>query len=78
MDSFLKAVGATVTVLIVIAGLSLLMAFPTKWLVNYVFTDGVRFALFGAAKIGVWRALWLNCLCGTLFRTTTGSCEGKS
>jgi hypothetical protein len=71
METILKAVGAVVLVLAAIAGLGLLFAYPTKWLVNYIFSDGFRLAAFGVLKISVWRAWALNALIGGLFKSTS-------
>ena len=73
MDKFLKVIGVVMLVLFAIVGLSFLMAFPTKWLINYIFTDGVRLSLFGVAKIGFWRALAINVLMGGLFKSVVNT-----
>jgi hypothetical protein len=56
-----------------VVALAVIMAFPVKWLVNYVFTDAVRLTVFGVAQITVWRALALNILCGFLFKSSSSS-----
>lgn len=72
-ERFLTGLGYAVFMLFSVLVLALLMAYPTKWLVNYIFTDGVRLAIFGVAKIGVWQALALNYMCGILFKGTSAS-----
>lgn len=72
-EKFLTGLGYAVFSAFAIFFLALLMSYPTKWLVNYVFTDGVRLVIFGVAKITVWRALALNYMCGLLFRGTSTS-----
>lgn len=42
---------------------SVLMAFPTKWLWNWLMP-----ALFGLGKISVWKAWGLSFLCSILFK----------
>lgn len=54
-----------------VVGLSLLFAFPTKWIANYLFTPGVLYSLFGITSLTVWKAWALNAICGTLFKSTT-------
>jgi hypothetical protein len=71
MKSFATLVGTVVLVMVGTVALSLLLAFPTKWLVNYIFSDGFRLAAFGVLKIDVWRAWALNILITGLFKTTT-------
>ena len=73
MDKFLKAVGAVVVVFFTVVGISILMAYPTKWVVNYLFTSGTIMSLFGIAQLTVWKALWLNFICGTLFKASSSS-----
>ena len=70
LTKFLLGTIGTVFVICLIIGGAVLMAYPVKWLVNYVFTDGVRLALFGVVKISVWKAFFLNMLCGFLFKST--------
>jgi hypothetical protein len=69
-----KAIVALVT----IAGLislifivSLLFAYPTMWLVNYLFSAQILSIVFGAAKLNVWKAMALNVFFG--FVTGSGS-----
>jgi len=48
-------------------GLGLLFAFPTKWLINYIFTKYVLLKVFGVEQISVWRAFAINIFAGLLF-----------
>ena len=73
MDTFLKAVSAVVVVTVTYAGLAVLMAYPTKWLVNYLFTPSTLMSLFGIAQLTLWKALWLDFLCATLFKGSSSS-----
>jgi hypothetical protein len=70
MDKFLVAVGAFVFALVLVAGLSLLMAYPTMWIVNYLFTSSVISGLFGVAQLTFWKALWLNYITAVFFKRT--------
>lgn len=60
-----KVVGLIVMGLVMIFVFALLMAFPTKWLWNWLMTD-----LFNLQTINVWQALGLNILTGLWFRTS--------
>ena len=71
MSKFLQAIGLVVFAVVVVFALASLMAFPTKWLVNYIFSPEFRLAAFGVARIGFWRALALNYLVMSLFKATT-------
>ena len=46
--------------------LSIIFAFPTMWLWNWLMP-----AIFGLCKINVWQAFGLTFLCGILFRGTS-------
>lgn len=73
MDEVLKVLGAITLTILMLCGLAALMAYPTKWMVNYLFTAGVLTAIFGVAKISIWQAFWLNWLCAGLFKSSTTS-----
>ena len=68
MDKFLKAVVFAVFALVMYIVLGVLFAWPTKWLVNYLFTPSVLKALFGVPHVDLWRAFALDVLCCTLFK----------
>jgi len=73
METLFKLVFGGIFVIVVVALVAAIGAYPTKWLVNYVFTDSIRVSLFGVAQIGFWRALALNFLCGILFKGSTST-----
>jgi hypothetical protein len=77
MDTLIKVVGVVVVGAFTVAGLSILMAFPTMWMVNYVFTPGVIFSLFGISQLTVVKAWGLNFICGTLFKSTYSQSKDK-
>jgi len=49
-----------------VALLATLGAYPTKWVVNYLFSPSALLAVFGTAKIGFWQALALNFITGLI------------
>lgn len=51
METFTKTVGFATIAVVVIFGLSILLAFPVKWLWNSTLPE-----LFGLKEIGVWMA----------------------
>lgn len=73
MDKLTKAIGAFVLALVLIVAISLLGAYPTKWLVNYVLAPGFIYFVFGVTKIGFWKALTTNILAGQLFKSISTS-----
>lgn len=68
LTKFITYLVAVLGVFGLITGFALLMAFPTKWIVNYLFTPGVIFSLFGIERLDVWHGLALNFLGGMLFK----------
>ncbi len=67
-----KAVGLVVLGLVMILVVALLVAFPTKWLWNWLMTD-----LFNLQTINVWQALGLNILAGVWFRSSISYNKNK-
>jgi len=60
-----KLLGWTVIALGVVAligFLSFLCAYPTMWLVNYIFASSLLVTVFGTPSIGVMKAWALNAL----------------
>ena len=68
MNKFFQVMGMFVLALLMWLGISLLMGFPTMWLVNYLICPAALVAIFGLTKITFWKAFWLNFLCGILFK----------
>lgn len=67
---------AVVGIVGLVIGFSLLLAYPTMWVVNYLFAATTLKAIFGISQLTFWKAFWLNFICGTLFKrssTTTAS-----
>ena len=75
--TFLIWVSGIMVAVLAIAGLASLMAYPTKWVVNYLFTPGVLTSLFGTSQISFWQALALNFICGTLFKGGSSTSSSK-
>ena len=62
---------AGILVLLVIVFFSFIGAWPTLWLVNYLFTSTLLVNVFGVPALTFWKALWLNVLIGGLFRSSS-------
>ena len=77
MEDVVKAVGAVVLVLGLVIGVAFLYAYPTLWLVNYLFTPNTLISLFGIAQLTFWKAFWLNFLCSILFKSSNTSTSKK-
>jgi len=76
MDTFLKIVGAIVVGAAMIAGLAIVMAYPTKWIVNYLVSPSALMMVFGAPVLTIWKAIALNFICGSLFKSSS-TCNCK-
>jgi len=63
METFTKTVGFATIAVVVIFGLSILLAFPVKWLWNSTLPE-----LFGLKEIGVWMAWKIVFLTSILFK----------
>jgi hypothetical protein len=72
MTDFLAGVVAVIGVLVLVFGLALLLAFPTMWAVNYLFSISLLTTIFGVAKLNFWRALVLNFVIGWFSTSKTG------
>jgi hypothetical protein len=66
-SKWLDIVTTILASLIAIATLSLLLAFPVKWLVNGLFVPNAINAVFGVMALSVWQAWGLLLLFGLLF-----------
>jgi hypothetical protein len=66
-----KLIAALATVLgffALIFILSVLFAYPTMWIVNYLFAPGLLLTVFGTSKLTVLKALVFNLFVGLLHR----------
>lgn len=73
MDDLIGCVGMMFLMVVFIAVFAVVMAFPTMWIMNYLFTDSALVAVFGAPDIGFWKALWLNFFFGIAFKSSSSS-----
>lgn len=64
-ETIAVAVLAFIGLFVLIIGSSILMAFPTKWLWNWLMPY-----LFGLPEINIWKALGINLLSSFLFRSS--------
>jgi hypothetical protein len=55
---------------VLLTGLGFLLAYPTMWLVNYLFSATFLTFVFGTAKLSVLQAWVLNIVAGILFKST--------
>ena len=69
MEDVLKVVG----LIALVVGLCLLAAYPTLYIVNYLFTPQLLLSVFGISALTFWKAFWLNFLASILFKSTNTS-----
>lgn len=65
-NSIGSIIGIIVLVVIAALGLSLILAFPVKWLWNSTLPE-----LFAIKPIGVWMAWKISLLCAFLFKSVS-------
>jgi len=73
MDKFLKGIGMTIVVAIVLFLVAALFAFPVKWAMNYLFTPQLLLSVFGVPVFTAWRAWALSFLTTTLLKSHQAS-----
>lgn len=71
---FLASVGAIALVMLCWFAVALMIAFPVKWLTNWVLTPGALALTFGG-PLTVWKAWGLSWLCGLLFGFKSGKAK---
>lgn len=71
--SILKSIGIVLVALPVLFLITILLAYPTKWLWNATMPE-----LFGLKEIGVWMAWKLSFLCYILFKASPNFTDKKS
>lgn len=69
MEKVITSVGAVVVFFVMVLILSLLMAFPTKWAVNYLFNPVLLATVFTTGHLSVWHAWALNFVAATLIKS---------
>ena len=77
MEKVVAVFGLFVISLALVLGLAMLMAYPTMWVMNYLFTAQLLAFVFGAAKITFWQAFFLNMITGVFFRSGGSSSSSK-
>jgi glucan phosphoethanolaminetransferase (alkaline phosphatase superfamily) len=73
MEALLKFVGAFVLVVGLVFVIAAVMAFPTMWLMNYLFTPSLLKMVFGITTITFWKAFWFNLFMGLVVKSSTTS-----
>lgn len=68
----MKIIATAVIVLAAVVGLGLLFAYPTMWLVNYLFSASLLQFVFGVSAFTVYKAWVFNAFIG-LFRSYSSS-----
>ena len=71
--SILKSIGIVLVALPILFLITILFAYPTKWLWNATMPE-----LFGLKEIGVWMAWKLYFLCHILFKASANFTDKKS
>jgi hypothetical protein len=73
METFIKYISIAVVVLLLLLGITTLFAWFVQLLVNYLFTPATLTAVFGMAKLTLWRAWCLSFLSSLLFKSFSTS-----
>jgi len=73
MKPTLQQIGIVLIALPILFLLTVLLAYPTKWLWNATMPE-----LFGLKEIGVWMAWKLSFLCYILFKVNANFTDKKS
>lgn len=68
MEKVFIIVGKTVLGIALLFFFGAVFAYPTKWLVNYVFAPGAIQSVLGTPQIGFWKAWGLSAICSSLFK----------
>ena len=70
MNKFLTVVGGIVIVVLACAGVAMLGAYPTMWIVNYLFNPTLLATVFTTAHFTFWHAASLNYIAATLIKSS--------
>ena len=76
MDKFFQSIGKIAIYLFLFAVISILMAFPTKWLLNWILSPWLLVHAFGGA-LTVYKAWGWNVLFGSIAKGISGSSKEK-
>lgn len=71
MNKVFAFIGLVVVGFLMLIGLAVIGAYPTKWVMNYLFSPAFLTFVFGVTKLGFWQALALNFITATLFKGAT-------
>lgn len=67
-----EALAKVGVILAIVLIMSLVFAFPVKWLWNYLMPE-----LFALKEISLWQALAMNMLAGFLFKSNSSSSKSE-
>ena len=73
MEKFLALVAVVLGFIALLVGLGALMAIPTMYILNYLFSSAFLTLVFGVAKVGFWRAWVFNIFCGLFLKGVSAS-----
>jgi len=73
METLAKGLGIAVLVVTLVFTIAAIMAFPTMWLMNYLFATSFLQMVFGISQITFWKAFWFNFFAGLALKSTTTS-----
>jgi hypothetical protein len=65
----MKILLGAILLLAFVVVVAIILALPVMLIVNYLFTQSVLIYLFGIPALTFWKALWLNILCGFIFKS---------
>jgi hypothetical protein len=74
--NFLEKLTSFLFLMALAAVFSVLLAYPTKWSVNYLFEPAVLYSVFGG-PLTLGKAWVLNFLASSLFKGSSSSKESK-
>jgi hypothetical protein len=69
VEEIIVSLLAIIGVLALIGVVAVLLALPVMWLLNYALAPSALVAVFGVAKIGIWKALGISTLSALLFKS---------
>lgn len=73
MNKVIEAVLLGIGLLVVLAGLGLLLAWPLMLMANYLFSAAFLTYVFGAPVLTFWKAYWLSVFLSWTVKSTSTS-----
>ena len=73
MEKLLAITATLVGVIVLIVAFGALMAIPTMYILNYLFSSAFLTLVFGVAKVGFWRSWVFNIFCGLFLKNYASS-----